>query len=928
MTPKRSLLIPLMLLLLPLLAASLATPLLGQSPSTRTQQADTTSRNKTKPAGRKKKGRNTPTTRNDSLRADSLRSLQAHSDSLRTDSLRADSLRTAAMHADSLGGLHTDSLGTDSVGVTAGSSGIDTVVTYSASHRMLFDVKKRQMHLYSDASLVKGPQKLTANYIRVDFNNSELFALARFDSATKTYSEVPVFHDGTQELSANSLTYNFRNKRGTLGAAETKMGDGFYYGARIKQVAENTYFVQDGRYTTCEAPHPHFYFASPRMKVIANDRIFADQAALYVADVPIFYIPFGVYFSSQNGRQSGLIIPSFDQTPQRGLQLVGLGLFFDLGSYFDTRFMADLYSKGGFTLHNTTRFRLRGVIDAADLETSFGRTRFDPDSNFTTNYTLTYTHQMEIGRRGRLGGTINFASENAIRNTYSVVQSGLSQAQQQNNYTTATLGSNFSYNTSWSNGMSVSADFRRDQNILNRNETTSLPLQFSVPSWTPFATPTGESIMDKLNFSVGGSARFNIEWIKQDTLPGGGFRTNDRRYGFSYVPTVSLSPKLGYFTIQPGISMSGSIFTRRIVKQAVGDTVIATFLPGIYPTFTYGFGVSASTSLYGIVQPRLFGVNAIRHTFSPIISLNYVPDFGQAKYGYYDEVFNPRTNAIEKYSLFERDGNVGIIPGNGLQQSIGLTLRNDFEAKVAQGDTLPDRKVRLLSLTLSTSYNAAAATSFRWSTVNAGATTDLGPLGNVSGNATFSLYDRDSLGNLIPELLIDKGKGLMRMESAGITFGTSFTDQGFATGVTQTIAGDSAAARRERFNFEHIPFNEPEFFGEDVTGNDQFRIPWQVSFTGNYNLSRLSNTFTPSLTLNTTFSFALTPTLHITSSAEYNVLAGAFLVPSINISKDLDCWLMTLDLVPAGPGRGFSFHLAPKAPQLRDIIPPIRRIYY
>ncbi|MEO5931669.1 MAG: putative LPS assembly protein LptD, partial [Candidatus Kapaibacterium sp.] len=328
-----------------------------------------------------------------------------------------------------------------------------------------------------------------------------------------------------------------------------------------------------------------------------------------------------------------------------------------------------------------------------------------------------------------------------------------------------------------------------------------------------------------------------------------------------------------------------------------------------------------STKLYGIIQPNVLGLTAIRHTVVPNIGFRYSPDYSKPGDLYRDAYFDPRQNRVINYSIFEEDeaAGFGSAPGGERQEAVSFGLSNIFDAKIAQGDTIPDKKVQLLQLDLSTSYNAVAK-EFRWAPVSTNATVNLGNVGTLNGNATFTLYDTDTAGLSIPKLLINQGKGLWRATDVGVSFGTTFSDQGFATGVSQTAVGDSAAARRERFNFEPGEFNDREFFGETVRGNPAFRIPWQLSFSGNYNLRRtLANNFEKNFGVNIGFSFTLTPTTVISSSGSYNLTVGKFLVPEITLRKDLHCWQMSLQWQPAGYGRGFYFQIGLKAPQLQDI---------
>lgn len=805
----------------------------------------------------------------------------------------------------------SDSLRVDS----RDASGSDTVVSYSARDSMKLSIGGKIMRLYGDAEVIKGAMHLTAGYIEIDFRKSELYARAVYDSAAKQYTGVPVFKDASQEFSALSMRYNFRTGKGVTESAETRFDDGFYNGKKIKLVDRNTLFIQDGVYTTCDAPHPHYFFRSERMKVVVGDKVFVDQPTLNVADVPIFFIPIGVFFARSGGKQSGLIIPTWSQSPTRGFSVEGLGYFWAGNDYVDAKLLANLYSKGGYSLNTVIRARVRGTIDIADLDYTFGRTRDDPDQELATSHHVRYVHGQKIGRRSQFGGVLDFSTLNAVR----LVATAAENRESYDDFTRQLLISNLSYSTGFDWG-SFSAQYDRTQNVVTGEVTQRAPITVSIPTWTPFATGGIEQgVFDNLSLSYTGRATW--EEVRQDTIAGGGFRINDTRRGIQHSPSINLTlPRIGYLNITPSVQFQGSTFFRRTSKQYVNDsTLVTTTSPQFRQTFTYSASVGITTTLYGIVQPRIFGVNVLRHVLQPTISFRYRPDFGEPRYDYFDSVMNPRTGLFQRYSVFEADALVAPTPGSGLENSVSLGLQNTFEAKIAQGDTVDDRRVRLLSLGASTSYNAASPT-FKWSEVFVRANTDLGSVGSLSADLNLDPYDTDSTGARVPRLLIDADKGLLRVTSGGVRFNMSFSDQGFGSTVAPPVPSDSVSARRERFDFEPIAFDESQFFGDEVRGATDFRIPWTISLSGAYSISRdRLNDFTEFANLTAGLNFGLTPTTRISTSLSYDVIESVFLIPSITFQKDLHCWELQFDWQPSGFRQGFYFRLGIKSPQLRDI---------
>jgi hypothetical protein len=804
--------------------------------------------------------------------------------------------------------------GSDSVRTSIGSpSGIDTVVTYDARDSIVFDADARKIYLYGDATVVTGSRKLTAAYIEIDFGTSELYAESRYDSLGRREVGVPIFRDAEQEFSARTIRYNFKTGVGTSEAVETTFDQGFYFGQRIKRVSKDVIFIKDGVYTTCDAPKPHYFFAADKMKVAIGDRIFAEQPTLFIANVPVLPIPIGVFFANTRGKQSGLIIPSWSQNAQRGFTINNLGYFWAGNDYIDSKFLATFYSKGGATITNETRFRLRGVIEQADLQVTYGQVRNDPDEPYIASTKIGYQHSQLIGRRSRLGGNLNFATENAIRNTTLAT----SETNRNNDITTQILTSNFSYQTGWDWG-SFSTDYARTQNIITNYLSETFPsFQFAVNTITPFATPSGEGPLQSL--AIGGRVTGARIFTRPNSLADGTLAKSETRTGITYNPSISITPRIDWLTLQPFVSYTGSIFFRRAFYQPNGDTVIT---PGLYHAFSAEAGVRASTHLYGIIQPRIFGLNAIRHDMSPDIGFRYRPDFSDPSFGFYQETFDRTTNSVKSYSVFELDRGPGAIPGAGKVAAVTFGLNNGFDAKISQGDTVEEKRVRFLTLDLRSAYNFAAD-SLKLDPITITASSTLGSFGTLYANMALDPYAIDSSGRRFDQFTYDRGEGIGRITNltAGISFSANFSDQGFGVGSTSVPAvADSAAARRERFDFESEPFDEREFHGEHVRGNDAFRIPWQIGLSGNLNISRLSDSTTQTnFSVNTNFSFNLTPTTEVRSSASYDMISGSFQIPTIGFYKDLHCWEMQFDWRPSGFSRGFYFKIGLKAPQLRDL---------
>lgn len=825
-----------------------------------------------------------------------------------------------------------------SIKVRKSQSGLDSVVIYSAKDSVIFNIKKKTMRLRGNSKLDYKEQKLEAEVIEIYFDESLLKASGVRDSSGSVIG-YPKFTDKGESFYGESLQYNFKTQKGTIKLGETEMSEGFYYGGKIKRVSENTLFIQDGCYTTCDKPHPHFWFGSPEMKVILQDRVFLDPLIVYIEDMPIFYLPVGLFFPSQGGRQSGLMIPTFFFSKNRGVVIENVGAFFALSEYFDTQLLLSLYSKGGYIVNNKWRWELRDVF-RGDFDLKFGKTRMDPDEEFSNDWSFSLNHHQEIiPQQTSFDARLYFMSQNFNRNTSTNI----------NDVITQNISSNASFSHIFDGGSSISLSFSRDQNIINNNISQTLPsFNFSLPQWNPFkGIVASDSWLKDIQVRYSMSGSYYWESILQADST---YKERTRTI-ISHRPSISISPKFGYFTVSPRISFSANNYFRSVKKTVnlIDSSVIDEFTPGFYTEYWFDVGIDVSTRLFGILKPKsvigsnLFGITAFRHTFQPTISFSYSPDFSDPKFGFYDKYFDLKTNSEVVYSRFSADGG-GSAPKH-LSQRMSFNILNSFEAKVAQGDTLPDKNLDLLRWNIGWSIDMAKD-SLKWSDISMSFRLPTLSDINLTAGADFTLYDeapsidpitKKPTNNYIPinKFLIEEGKSLMRLKNISLQMSTSFSSKGISFGSsfskTEASAPKDTVKFGERFK-QRLESKEEyyDIYGDNTPGYSPLKIPWSVSLSLNYRYSQPSlNNISRILSLRANFNLNLTETWSIDGNAEYDFISNQLLAPTINVRKDLHCWEFYFQWIPSGYNQGFYFQLSIKASHLKDlkIEKPKNRLY-
>ncbi len=823
---------------------------------------------------------------------------------------------------------------------------LDTIVYYTAKDSTVFDVVKKNVLLTGTATLDYQTRKMTAHRIIMDLPTNSLTATSNGydsvfdatlghqrriirDTARVASRGAPRLIDGTTPYEGEVLSYNLKTKQGAVQFASSTMQGGFYYGEKIKQVEPGTLFVQNGRYTTCDAPTPHFYFESPRMKLLSGNQVFAEPVYLFIADVPIFALPFAVFPQHESGRHSGLIPPNYTTQTSRGFGLTHLGYYVVFSDYFDAAIRSDLFTKGGYNLEFISQYMQRYLLSAPiNLTLGYGKTRYNSIDPYQENFRMGFLlPNLRIDQVTSLSSNLSFESQNYRRNNALSINDVVNQS----------ITSNASFSTSFEKiGFSLGIQYSRNQRLQDNTYTETSP-SISIGRTAPFyifgnpadGESTGILQTVALNYSTNltRSVSKSLRTVARDSLHGGGIDSSfihNERYGVLHSPSLSISPKVGYISFTPSLNFSQAWFFRQKIRSAhllienfgsITDTTTVddnTYQSGFFLVNRYDIGVSASTTVYGVANIGALGIKAIRHVLLPSISFSYHPDLSSQEQRYYND---PRTGAPIAYGRFEDDLYSGLSLG-GKSGTVGLSLGNDFEAKVEHQinvDSTTEEKVKLLNLSLGTSYDLIQTL---WHQLGLSANTHIGSLFSLSANASYSFYPLNSVGgDSTQHTLIALRQGLLRATSASFHIGGGFSS-------SETTEGQNYDSLKRLFRLNSPDEERQMFLGGNYPGafvavpfRPKWNINYDVSYTLNYSGIIVTKSFSP------TVSASISPTLNwsFSLSASYDLIQKQIVVPNLRIHRDLHCWELNLDYRPTGLIRGFNFEIRLKAPQLQDI---------
>ena len=625
-----------------------------------------------------------------------------------------------------------DSLAEDSINRSR-KNGIDSPVEYSANDSLTYHAASGLAHLYGDSKVKYQNMDLSSEMIYLSLDSNLVHATGRMDTTTHQLSGTPVFKMGSDEYESDTMAFNFKTKKGLITGVYTQQDDGFLTSEISKRGANGEMFLQHGRYTTCDDPHPDFYLAMSRAKVRPGKDVVFGPTYLVVADVPLpFAVPYG-FFPFTKSYSSGLIMPTYGDEMERGFYLRDGGYYFAISDKMDLKLVGEIFTKGSWALRAESnykkRYRYNGSFLISYQNTIYGEKNM-ADYKKESSYKIQWRHTQDPKANpfSTLSAQVNFASSSYEGNNLTSMYNPQTRTQ-------SVRTSSVSYTTNFSSlGLSIISSFELNQNMRDSSIYVKLPgLNINVAQFYPFRRKKAagsERWYEKISMSYTGQLKNEIN-TKEDQL----FKSKLNRdwlNGMMHnIPIKGNFTLFSYVNLTPSFNFRDRTYTRKTLRSWNPDTQkeVADTVTGFYNVYDWDLSISASTKVYGFWVPnrKLFGdkIQAIRHVITPSVGFTYAPDFSASRYGYYETY--QKTDVKGNVSLVEYSpyqGGAFAPPSKGKRGSMNIELGNNLEMKVkSEDDSTGFKKISLIDeFKLSTSYNFA---------------TDIQPMGPV--NATLRL---------------------------------------------------------------------------------------------------------------------------------------------------------------------------------------------
>lgn len=796
-------------------------------------------------------------------------------------------------------------------------------VDYAAVDSLRFEIKGQKVFLFREAKIKYQEITLNSNYVEIDFTKNLVYATSLKDTTGKEIG-TPEFFDGVQSFKSKTINYNYTTKRGYINTVVTKQDEGYLHGTVIKKMENDITYIKSGSYTTCNnEENPHFAFKFNKGKVIPGKRVITGPAYMDIANVATpLLIPFG-FFPNRSGQRSGIIIPTYGESKDRGFYFENFGYYWAASQYLDVTVLADIYTHGSWAIKPTIRYNNRyhynGSFNFSYAVNILGSAD-SPDYQKNKDFQIRWVHSQDGKARPHSSFSANV---NIVSNTYNKYD--LSSSTQ--SYLSNTFQSSINYSTNFAGKYYLNLNFNHSQNTLNKTINITLPqLTFSVNQFYPFRrqNPVGkmrwyEQISMKYNMDA--ENRYNT--VDSNFMKGNWADSMQNGMRHSY-PINATFRVLKFFNWSNSINLTDRMYLKTIRKYYQTDTLVDgtdTILPG-YKTrsvsgfanaFDFSMSSSLNTTIFGMYQFKGNGlIRALRHMVKPSVSFSYTPDWGAPSLGYYRYIEDdPITVNPTKYSVFERSV-YGSPPG---QKSgiVTFAVNNNLELKVRnRKDTITGiKKIPLIdNLTIRCSYDLARD-SVNWSPITIDGQSSIIKGLTIRYGSTWNIYARDSLGRSTNTTEWKANRRLIRLDVTTWDLGFSYSLTSDKVKSKKTTDKGTEMERKDVIDYYDYYID--------------FDIPWSLSFNYNFHYGKTWNN--PSKkrveqitqTLGFNGQLNITPKWKITLTTGWDFVGSELSYTSIDIYRDLHCWEMSFGWIPKGGQQSWNFSIKVKASILQDL---------
>lgn len=784
-------------------------------------------------------------------------------------------------------------------------SAVDKPIFYSASDSIYSDLRKKQIHLYNNAKVDNGEIKIDAGYILIDLNKNEVYATHLYDKDSNRI-QLPKFSDGSEEMTASSIRYNFTTEKGYIEEVAIQQDENFLYMEIAKRHSNEQVHFKKGRFTTCDLEEPHYHFQLSKAVMIPEKRIVSGPMNLWVKGVPT---PLGLPFSvipQVEEKSKGLIFPEIELLSAYGFGLKDLGYYIPINDRLQTTFYGTLYSRGSWGIRNQTDYAKRYKY-AGKFELGFQQLKSGFPSNINNNrMNLTWIHNKnpKSSPYWKFTSNVNFISDNNSKTDLDLST---------DDYFQNSFNSDINITRSFpSKPVVAGAKISLRQNGISQNISLTAPIvNVNVSRVFPFKNlVSGNGAWAQIVSRLGVTYSFegqNRTLFGDSLLDDFDYNRISDQFMNGISQSASIQTTAGLFNntwkLTPSVNYSNKINFQQIEKSydpLENNTAIDT-VARYGMSHTVSMNTQLTTTLFSYYKFIGKKEPLLRHVLTPSFTFSYIPNLA---YNITDSIgvdMAPVTYSPYERSLYSSSANTGKD-----QALLRFGFNNTFELKrKSDKDTITGfKKTRIIdALAITGSYDFSKD-SMNLSDIKVSMRINPVTWLNFVANSSFSPYGWvDSTGVKLGKYASTTNGVLGRFISNNLSTSITFTSK-----ESRSKLNDNVGAVATNWNSDY------EYFLLHPERVVSFEIPWKVSLSHVYqiNANQSRSTTTPdkwtqvqTLMLNGDVSF--TKRWKLVTAINFDLKTKDITNARFALTRDMHCWALAFNWTPIGGNKSFLF---------------------
>ncbi len=787
-------------------------------------------------------------------------------------------------------------------------SDLDAPIFYNARDSIYTDLKNKQVHLYGDAKVDNGEIKMSAGYILIDLDKNEVLAKYSYDRDSNKV-EFPLFSDGSDDIKASSIRYNFNTEKGFIEEVAIVQDEMHLYMEIAKRHANEEIHFKKGRFTTCDLEEPHYHFQLSKAVLIPNKRIVSGPMNLWIGGVPTpLGLPFAVIPQSEE-KSKGLIFPQFVPISQFGFGIQDLGYYIPINDNLQTTFYGTLYSRGSWGLKNVTdyskRYGYRGSVNAGFQQFKSGFPQNTNDNKFSLGWV--HTKDAKSSPFWGFSANVNYISDNNSQNNLDPINP---------QYFNNTFNSDINLSRRFPNIPILSAGMKlglRQNSISNNVSLTSPILNVNVTRFYPLkklvnGTKGWRQLLARFGVTYNFEGK-NQALFSDSLIPNRDFQGINDNFMNGMSQTLAMQTTASLFKntwkLTPSLNYGNKINFQQInrIYYQPSDSLIVQNLPTLGTADDLSLNVQLTTVVYSYY--RFIGKKKplVRHVLTPSFSYRYIPNLNANK-TIYDGFGANRDTII--YSPFERS--LYSVGNTRSQKLITFGFNNTLELKrKSDKDTVDGfKRTRLIdAFSITGNYDFLKDTN---NLSNISLNLRISPIKwlNFVSTSSFSPYGwNEATGATTRFFALDSNGRIGRFLNTNLTTTITFTSKESREKIKET-----------QNKIEENWTADYTYFALHPEHAINFDIPWKFTLSHvynvrvNQNINKFSTDRLNQLqTLMVTGDVSFTKRWKLATTTNLDLESAKITNSRFTLTRDMHCWALAFHYTPIGNNKSFLFSI-------------------